>query len=212
VEFLGGFLIAEVTLIQDNSLFTSSSSPTSSPSYFLEEETRKKCPMAKSAMAQAFWIANVISGLFIASWTNNHVGGVWGLSFLNAHTPYPYSGQKFWFCLGAFQIVAACTQLRYLQNVFTTRVAQYLGSISYALYLTHNLCLTIIEPRMASILTQFFGRETYWGRHFTWATGLALYLPIVICVADFFWRVVDIPSVKLARWLETKCIVTPKKT
>jgi peptidoglycan/LPS O-acetylase OafA/YrhL len=212
VEFLGGFLIAEFTLIQDSSLFTPSSSPSSLPSFSFDGTTQKERPMAKSVIAQMFWIANIICGLFIASWTNNHVGGVWGIKFLNAHTPYPYSGQKAWFCLGAFQIVAACTQLSYLQSMFTTRVAQYLGNISYALYLTHNLCLTTLEPRMAQAITQLFGNETFWGRHLTWLLGLVLYMPVIICVADFFWRAVDIPSVKLARWLETKCIVTPKKT
>lgn len=212
VEFLGGMFIAEITLMQDYSLYTPSSSPTTLPTFAFKEKPREKCPATKSAAVQVFWIANVICGLFLASWTNTHVEGVWGIRFLNEHTPYPYTGQKVWFCLGAFQIVGACTQLKYLQSLFITRTAQYLGNISYALYLTHNLSLSILEPRIASTLTARFGKETYWGRHLTWAAGLALYLPVIICVADFFWRVVDIPSVKLARWLESKCIVTPKKT
>lgn len=28
----------------------------------------------------------------------------------------------------------------------------------------------------------------------------------VIWAADVFWRLVDIPAVRFARWLETKCI------
>jgi hypothetical protein len=59
----------------------------------------------KQTLVQAFWFGNVISGLFIASWTNSHVDQVWGLRFLDAHTPEPYYGQRVWFCLGAFQIV-----------------------------------------------------------------------------------------------------------
>ncbi|PSS12381.1 hypothetical protein M430DRAFT_170225 [Amorphotheca resinae ATCC 22711] len=214
VEFLGGMFIAEVTLLQNRSLLSPTSSPTVLPKYVLDEKPEKpKCvPTIKQKLIEAFWIANVICGLFIASWTNNHVEEVWGLRFLNAHTPEPYSGQRVWFCLGAFQIVVACTQVRCLQNIFNTHIAQYLGNISYALYLTHNLCLTILEPRMLPLLDSYFAKDTFWGRQINWLAGLVLYLPIIICVADLFWRAVDMPTVKFARWVEAKCIVTPKKT
>ena len=214
VEFLGGMFIAEVTLIQDRSLLTPTSSPTLLPKYDLEElrERTKSCPTTRSYAIQAFWIANVICGLFIASWTNNHEDEVWGIRFLDAHTPEPYAGQRVWFCLGAFQIVAACTQVKFLQSIFTTSIAQYLGNISYALYLTHNLCLTILEPRINPHLDHYFGKATALGRHMSWAGGLAVYLPVIICVADTFWRAVDTPTVKFARWLEEKCVATPKKT
>jgi len=212
VEFLGGMFIAEVTLLQDRSLTTPSSSPTILPKFALEEKPKKaECGSTiRQNLVQAFWFANVVSGLFIASWTNDHVDEVWGLRFLAAHTPEPYDGQRVWFCLGAFQIVAACTQLSCLQSIFTTQVPQYLGNISYALYLTHNLCLTILEPRVVPLMNQVFNRETFWGRHFTWLGGLALYLPVIICVADIFWRAVDTPTVKFAKWLEGKCVVEKK--
>jgi peptidoglycan/LPS O-acetylase OafA/YrhL len=211
VEFLGGMFIAEVTLIQDGSLCTSTSSSAILSKYVLDDEPKSKGGSAvKSNAVQAFWVANLISGLFIASWTNNHVDEVWGLRFLNAHTPEPYEGQKMWFCFGAFQIVAACTQVRSLQNVFTTNVAQYLGNISFALYLTHNMCLTSLEPRFNPLLNDYFGKATFWGRNLSWIGGLVIYVPIIICVADIFWRAVDIPAVKFARWLETKCVVSKK--
>jgi peptidoglycan/LPS O-acetylase OafA/YrhL len=212
VEFLGGMFIAEVTLLQDDSLASPVSSPIILPKYNLEEKPKNaECGSTiKQKLVQAFWFANIISGLFIASWTNNHIDEVWGLRFLDAHTPEPYQGQRVWFCLGAFQIVAACTQLRCLQYIFTTPVAIYLGNISYALYLTHNLCLTILEPRVVPWLEHLFGKTTLWGRHFTWLGGLALFLPIIICVADIFWRAVDMPTVKFARWLEEKCVVEKK--
>ncbi|KAE9370605.1 hypothetical protein N431DRAFT_426969 [Stipitochalara longipes BDJ] len=208
VEFLGGMFIAEVTILQDGPLTSPSASPTILPKYTIEEKSKAECGSTiKKKLIQAFWIANIVSGLFIASWTNSHVEEVWGLRFLNAHTPEPYEGQRVWFCLGAFQIVAAFTQLKGLQNLFTTPVAIYLGNISYALYLTHNLCLTILEPRGVPWLDHFFGKATFWGRHLSWLGGLALFLPIIICVADLFWRVVDNPSVKFAKWLEGKCVV-----
>jgi peptidoglycan/LPS O-acetylase OafA/YrhL len=104
----------------------------------------------------------------------------------------------------------ASTQLRCLQNIFTTQVAQYLGNISYALYLTHNLCLTVMEPTVVPLLDTVFSKSTSWGRHSTWVAGLMIYLPFIIFVADLFWRAVDSPIVKFARWLETKCVVEKK--
>lgn len=208
VEFLGGMFIAELTLIQDDTLTTPSSSPTL-PAYEFDEKFEQedcwKC--IKRNFMQGFWFANVVCGLFIASWTNSHVEEVWGLSILNAHTPEPYEGQRIWFCLGAFQIVAACTQLHSLQSIFDTSIAQYLGNISYALYLTHNLCLTTLEPILVPCLDVIFSKGTFWGRQLSWLAGLVLYLPVVILVADLFWRAVDTPTVKFARWFESKCMV-----
>lgn len=213
VEFLGGMFIAELTLLQNRSLFTPTSSPNLLPKFDQGEiqQTPKGCPTIRHHAMQAFWIANVVCGLFIASWTNNHQNEVWGIRFLDAHTPEPYEGQRVWFCLGAFQIVGACTQVKFLQNIFTTPIPQYLGNISYALYLTHNLCLTILEPRVNPLLDDYFGKATFWGRSLSWFGGLVVYLPIIICVADVFWRAVDTPTVKFARWLEGKCVVTPIK-
>ncbi|TVY27982.1 hypothetical protein LHYA1_G003485 [Lachnellula hyalina] len=212
VEFLGGMFIAEITLLNDATLFTPISSPTTLPKYIIEEKLGKQekaecSPTIKERLLQAFWIANLLSGLFIGSWTNSHPEEVWGIAFLDAHTPQPYEGQRVWFCLGAFQIVLACTQLKFLQRLFTTPVALYLGTISYALYLTHNLCLTILEPRIGPAINMHIGRATLWERHLSWAVGLAVYLPIIICVADLFWRLVDAPTVKFARWFEGKCVV-----
>jgi len=209
VEFLGGMFIAEVTLLQDRSLSTPSSSPMLPK--FEDKPRDGECgSTARQKLIQAFWLANVLCGLFIASWTNNHIEAVWGLRFLDAHTPAPYRGQQVWFCIGAFQIVAACTQLKCLQRIFTTQAAQYLGNISYALYLMHNLCLTILEPRFNPIFDIFFSKSTFWGRQLSWSAGLVIYVPIVICVADLFWRAVDTPTVRFARWFESKCVVEKK--
>lgn len=227
VEFLGGLFLAEVTLLQNPALISASSSPASSPILstlptFKEKAVDELPPYQDGRddecanditqiLIHAFWFLNVASGLFIASWTNNHTEEVPGIAFLAAHTPSPFEGQAIWFCFGAFQIVIACTQLPILQSIFTTPLAIYLGNISYALYLMHNLCLTVLEPRILPILDMYFSKGTLWGRQLSWAVGLMLYVPVIFTVADLFWRAVDTPTVNLAQWLESRCIVTPKK-
>jgi peptidoglycan/LPS O-acetylase OafA/YrhL len=213
VEFLGGMLIAEINLLRDPSLFTPASSPTTLPNYDLSDAIEKHKPcLLRTQLIRAFWIANVVSGLYIASWTNSHQSEIWGIRFLARHTPSPYDGQHFWFCIGAFQIVAAFTQLHFLQAIFNTAIPQYLGNISYALYLMHNLCLTALEPRMNPYLDYHFGKRTFWGRHACWIGGLVVAGPIVVCVADVFWRAVDMPTVRFARWLEGRCVVSSRKS
>jgi peptidoglycan/LPS O-acetylase OafA/YrhL len=149
----------------------------------------------------------VICGLFIASWTNSYVKEVWSLRILNGHTPEPYKGQGIWFCLGAFQIVAACTQVHFLQTAFATQITQYLGSIFYALYLTHDLCLTVLEPQVAPILDEYFSKGTIWGKHLTWIAGLVIYWPVIICVSYVFGRVVDNLSSSSPNGWRLKCVV-----
>ncbi|KAL3420052.1 hard surface induced protein [Phlyctema vagabunda] len=213
VEFLGGMCLAEITLIQKGSLDRSPiSSPKLLPKYkleaepvFLAKESEKKCKTM-----QVFFYANLLSGLFIASWTNNHVEETWGLAFLNAHTPAPYSGQRIWFLIAAFQIVGACTQIRALQSIFNTSIAQYLGSLSFALYLMHNLVLQTMERHVAPVLMDYLPKASFWGRQGFWLAGLCIYVPVLIWVSDLFWRMVDIPSVRFARWLEAKCLVSKK--
>lgn len=95
VEFLGGMFIAEVILLQEHPNYTPNSSP-QLPKYVSEDipERKQYCPTIQQRALQLFWIANVISGLFIASWTNNHAEEVWGIRVLEAHTPSPYEGQQ----------------------------------------------------------------------------------------------------------------------
>ncbi|TGO32743.1 hypothetical protein BHYA_0292g00120 [Botrytis hyacinthi] len=221
VEFLGGMFIAEVTLLQSYNSTPSNSAESSPilPTTEFGDETRKlsidtasetssiSTATNKSICMKVFWILNVICGLYISSWTNEHVDEIPFLSTLNAHTPEPYSGQRVWFCLAAFQIVLACTQLTSLQSLFNLPIPQYLGNISYALYLTHNLCLTILEPRFGPLFENTIGKDSFIGRHAFWGAGLLVYGPIILWTADVFWRAVDVPSTKFARWLESKCLL-----
>ncbi|KAF7867359.1 hypothetical protein EAF04_005442 [Stromatinia cepivora] len=221
VEFLGGMFIAEVTLLQSYNSTPSNfpeSSPilpttefddkkTESPSGTAFDTTNPSTAYNKSIFIKAFWIFNLICGLYISSWTNKHVDEVPLLSILDAHTPKPYQGQRVWFCLAAFQIVLACTQLPTLQSLFNLPLAQYLGNISYALYLTHNLCLTILEPVFAPVFERTIGKGSFMGRHGVWVAGLLIYGPFILWTADVFWRGIDVPSTKFARWLESKCLI-----
>lgn len=231
-EFLLGMFLAELIILQKKSkmnLFTPLSTRNTSPASksnspilptstidtkisLLSDDDFEAHKSINSAAASEFllnifWLSNFFCGLWIGSWPHQHVDEIWGLRVLDAHTPWPYEGQTIWFGLGGLQIVTACTQLPLLQSIFTTNIAQYFGNISYALYLTHNLCLNIVQMWIRPTLYAAIGDDTFWQRHGMWLAGLIVYLPIVVVVADLFWRVVDLPSVRFARWFESKCVV-----
>lgn len=215
-EFLGGSLIADLILIQDCSSISSHSSLSTLPVFKFQTKdiSISRCELkVKQILLQVFWTINLLCGLYIASWTNKHSEDVWFFSFLIRNTPEPYdisNAQNVWLCFAAFQIVSSSTQLCWLKNIFLMSIPQYLGDISFSLYLTHNLCLTILEPRFAPILDHLIGKTTCWQRQIFWAAGLTFYLPIIIIVSDIFWRLIDNPSISFAHWIESKCVVEKK--
>lgn len=46
----------------------------------------------------------------------------------------------------------------------------------------------------------------FWGRGVVWGLGLVVFGGVCVWVADVFWRVVDVPTVRFARWVEGKCL------
>ena len=123
-------------------------------------------------------------------------------------------------CLGAVLItwsVANSPSTTAIARIFTNPVPQYLGSISFALYLVHgNVLKSILYSLMPTIAstTGGFGSVDQFGTRVTvsttpnlvaaWLMGIAFVLPVTIWTADLFWRGVDLPVVRLSRWLETR--------
>lgn len=52
------------------------------------------------------------------------------------------------------------------------------------------------------------GTETYFKKEVGFCIAAAIDIFATICVADVFWRAVDIPVVRFAKWVEEVCIVT----
>lgn len=83
--------------------------------------------------------------------------------------------------------------------------AQYLGQISYALYVVHGFVLRSllysIMPGIWAICDPGGGRTL-----FPFLVGITvasvIVVPATFWVADLFWRGVDKPSVRVARWVE----------
>ena len=107
-------------------------------------------------------------------------------------------------CLGAILItwsVANSNPSSFVASFFTNPVAQYLGSISYALYIVHgnvlNSLLYALMPTIASTAGGF-GTMNPFGTLVTvgtmpkfvaaWLMGMAIALPVTVWTADLFWK------------------------
>jgi peptidoglycan/LPS O-acetylase OafA/YrhL len=89
-----------------------------------------------------------------------------------------------------------------LQRPFITRVAQYLGNISYALYIIHG---PILFTFGSWFMNTYADQED--NRRYAWSFVVATLLNTTLCIwaADLFWRGVDAKSVSFAKWFAEKC-------
>ncbi|KAF6807362.1 hard surface induced protein [Colletotrichum sojae] len=217
-EFLGGMGIAEIGLIQDARRERAAADVHDKEASDMEASVTSGSASSNSAatlLFKAFLVGNLVFALFVAGWPNQHADITPGLSGLWHNTMEPFftmGGDLVsfpWYALGSIQIVFALQQIKTLQNLFVTPLAQYLADLSFALYLVHGPVLDVFSHRwMPVIWAVVGGPETagMFGRLFAWFFGiLALGVP-VIWGSDLFWRAIDVKSVELARWIESLCV------
>ncbi|KAJ5280630.1 hypothetical protein N7478_006002 [Penicillium angulare] len=156
---------------------------------------------------QRLWIGLFIVGLYIGSCPN--LGFRWtpGYKWLWHITPWTYpEPHRFPQTVGAALIVFSINHSPDIQKIFTTPISQYLGKISYAFYIVHGPILHSFGYSLMPNIWSVTGKETDFQYCLGFLIGWVICLPICIWIGDVFWRVVDIPSVKFARWLEDKLI------
>lgn len=62
------------------------------------------------------------------------------------------------------------------------------------------------------VVWNIFGSETHLQKEVSFGVALAIVSIFLVWVSDVFMRLVDMPSVKFARWLEGKCLAKAKST
>jgi peptidoglycan/LPS O-acetylase OafA/YrhL len=215
-EFLYGMFLAEFSLIQDShaSLASRKAYSEGSDSVLPMTPTSKTRSFGlKFVLSNIFWLSNFFCGIWIGGWPNWGVDDTPGFRYLVSITPYPFWQEDdqylsyFWYAIAAAQIVTACQQLNILRRIFNSPVAQYLGNISYALYLVHGLVEDVLRAKWVPHLQSFTGTETFWQRQIFWMLSIATFTPWVIWAADLFWRYVDVNVVITARKLEELCSI-----
>lgn len=108
--------------------------------------------------------------------------------------------------LGAVLLVLVVDQATHLQVLFTNPFSQYLGRISYSLYMVHGPLLWTLGSVLGRKCVEFTGGNTTE----TYGLGIALaaflWWPVAIYFADLTYRCVDSKSVQFSRWAYEKLL------
>lgn len=163
-------------------------------------------------VVHVFWIVVCLTGLFLLSFPE--VAGIAspGFSTLSQHIPTSMpmpDKHRYWPMWGAIFYVAAINNLKLLASFFNTRFIQYLGRISFSIYLVHGpLHHTFGYAVYMLVFQHIFGfvPGELMGPLFNFAFGICfiINLAAIVWAADVFMRAVDIPSVKFAKWLDER--------
>ncbi|KAJ5507010.1 hypothetical protein N7527_009153 [Penicillium freii] len=169
---------------------------------------------------QAYTMACFILGMFFLCVSN----GVWGCSerllleyqFLHAIKSPNWDDMEMfsrcWKTIGAVLVVYAISRSAILQRPLNSRIVQYLGKVSFSLYLVHVLVFLIVEQPLRNRFLLMITGTPYSGageandhtRTFiaAWAGFVLVSGPILVSAADIWNRLVDIKCIEMSRRFE----------
>lgn len=200
ILFFSGMFLAELDIIRGARRDTShtplspplapSRSPSSTPRY----------------IHQLFWLLLGLSSLYLMSQPDDDFADTPGWITLSTYIPEWFSDKyRYYQCLGSILFILATTHSPLLQKPFNHPMAQYFGKISYAIYVMHGPVLHVVGYRIEPWAWSITGAEEGWQYNSGFVLGSLFIVPITIWAADLFWRAVDAPSVRFARWFENIC-------
>lgn len=202
VHFLFGMIMAELDL---------KNGTWEQPSAEEKQATHTKpAPHKFRIPGRKWWIAIFVFGLYLGSSPNTGYKWTPFYMWLARLTPRTYpEPHRFPQTLGAVLIVFSVNRSKDIQKLFVNPLSQYLGKISYAFYIVHGPILHSLGYSLMPNVWSFVGKETDFQYCLGFLIGWAICLPISIWAGDVYWRAVDIPSVKFARWLEDRLVSKP---
>ncbi|OQO13035.1 hypothetical protein B0A48_02499 [Cryoendolithus antarcticus] len=141
-----------------------------------------------------------------------------GFGYLTSMIPsYYYNGEywRWWHTWGALLLVYGVLRIQPLQRFFASSSLQYLGKISFLLYLIHMPLLWTFSDRMYRLVgtinqtdlqTWWDGRLTVpdWGVHgltTRFLVAQAVITPVNILLAHVCTSLLDDPSIRIGRWV-----------
>ncbi|KAH7120345.1 acyltransferase family-domain-containing protein [Dactylonectria estremocensis] len=178
----------------------------SAPALPLEEREKGAKPTQSTTM-RVFWHLLGVLALYLMCQPQDGGDVTPGWVYLTSLIPEWWDAAKYryWQGVGSVLFVLTVGHSAWLQRVFNSSFAQYFGKISFSLYLMHGPVTKVIGYHFQKWVWDMTGVE---GNSYIlgFYLGAMFCVPTVIWFADVFWRAVDIPTVKFARWVENKAI------
>ncbi|KAL8728437.1 MAG: hypothetical protein Q9166_005399 [cf. Caloplaca sp. 2 TL-2023] len=141
-------------------------------------------PEYDESVTSSFGYVTLSTTLTPASWMNHWGPGRW------------------WPCLSSILLVAVIDNAgsdAFYQRLFTYRFPQYLGRVSFSLYLCHGVTLYTVGLRTANFFLGIFGDKTGLQYGLALVVSGMIMVPILFWVSDVFTVVVDRGAVVLSR-------------
>lgn len=189
-------VLAEMDLVRD-----AHSGPAPPP--FLEVVSKWKMP----TKVPSFWAFIIVISLYLMSMPDVNPELAPGWANLTSMIPSWWVGERyrFWQSISAVLFIWAVGHCPSWQSFYNSDVVQYFGKLSYALYLVHGPVLHCIGYQIQKMTWGITGVEGH-AYNFGFVMSGFFIMPITIWIADMFWRGVDIPTVKFAKWVESKLV------
>ncbi|KIW06170.1 uncharacterized protein PV09_02656 [Verruconis gallopava] len=209
ILFVSGMLLAELDLIRIARKNTSSNLPFSTLPSSLHSWSEKALQAKKSGwfLKKYGWFFLAFCSLYLMSQPDEDSSETPGYIYLASLIPEWFADKyRFWQGIGSILFVLATNFSPTLQQPFNTSVVQYFGNISYAIYLMHGPVLHTAGYSIMRWSWRITGHETQGQYVSGFALSAIFIVPLVIWAADLFWRFCDAPTVRFAKWTETKCV------
>ncbi|KAB5577614.1 acyltransferase [Coniochaeta sp. 2T2.1] len=201
--FFAGMLLAEWDLIRGAHEQTTTSALLPNDNPLPNRSLRKRKVVAWG------WTLVGVLALYLLSFPDEGYEDTLGFVVLSSLIPGFWSDKyRYWQSVGAVLLVLCVAHSPSTwQRVFNSRPVQYLGKTSYAIYLMHG---PVLHTAGFAIERWAWGITGVEGVRYNLGFVLAtvFVLPLVVWAADVFWRMVDAPIVRFARWFEGKCSVS----
>jgi peptidoglycan/LPS O-acetylase OafA/YrhL len=194
--FLSGILLAELSFQR--------------PKYI-------KHPLMRDHLApRIFWTFLFLFGIYVGSHPQLEPEIAPGYRTLMSYTPSWYKNDKehpatnprtvFWLAFGGPLIIFALEHAKFLQDMFTTRFAQYLGEISFSLYMLHFQIMCTMGHWLVPKCMDLTGgwANGQFGFVSAMALAIVILLPVTFWASDVFSRLVDAKCVRFAKWVSEK--------
>jgi peptidoglycan/LPS O-acetylase OafA/YrhL len=149
------------------------------------------------------------AGLYLLSMPSADPSHALGYNLTSHLVPATYDDPKrFPSTIGALLVIFALMRSPTLRAPLESRFAQYLGSVSFSLYLVHGPLIHVVGFSVVPATWRYVtGAESAWRWGLGLAVGSAVLALVVAVVTDWFWRVVEARCVGWAARFERVCFV-----
>lgn len=163
------------------------------------------------------WIVILVAGFYVAGFPTLSYHEEWERSMLGFETlrsliPVSVDFEdhaRFWWSISGVGMLLSISQLSTMKRFFSRPILQYLGKISFSLYLVHEFCVELFGLKLQIFMQDFVGVEPKSGTIGYWLLAPVWVVAFSCCVfpiAAMVERWIDVPSVKFAKWFEERSL------